>query len=232
MLFKPLLGTQLSGSVGGLVASHNAGGAYFRARTTPTNPNSPQQQVVRNAFANLASIWTGTLTQAQRTAWEVYAANVKVTNRIGEQVNISGIAHFTRSNVSRIQFGQARVDDGPTDFDIGGMGVVSLDTFSQATQSGNFNFQTSAISDPWANVAGGFLFLYLSRPQNPGINYFRGPYRAANFIIGDPVPPVPPSPTIPPFAITEGQRLFGRAIASTADGRLSADSFFTTLVVA
>jgi hypothetical protein len=232
VLFKPTLGTQLSGSLGGIVASHNAGGAYFRARTTPVNPNTTFQQVVRAAFANLASIWTGTLTQAQRDAWDVYADNVKVTNRIGEQVNISGIAHFTRSNVARIQFGHARVDDGPTEFNLGGMAIVSLDTYSGATQTGNFNFNTSGLSDPWANEAGGFMFLFLSRPQNPGINYFRGPYRAIASVTGDPVPPVSPSVTGVPFAITEGQRLFGRAIASTADGRLSADQFFTTLVVA
>lgn len=231
MLFKPTIGTQLSGSIGGIVASHNAGGAYFRARSTPVNPNSPQQQTVRNAFANLTSIWSGTLTPAQREAWDVYGDNVKLTNRIGEQVNVSGIAHYTRSNVTRIQFGQARVDDGPTDFDLGGMGATSISDFSEATQSGNFNFTTSGITDPWANEAGGFLFLYLSAPQNPGINFYHGPYRAANFIIGDPAPPVPPTPTIPPFAITEGQRLFGRSIASTANGRLSAEAFFTTLVV-
>lgn len=232
MLYKSGVIQQASGSVGGWTFSHNSGGAYIRARTTPTNPNSPQQQVVRNAFGNLSFIFSGTLTQGQRNAWDVYGENVKITNRIGEQVNISGIAHYTRSNTARIQASLARVDDGPTVFNLGGLGAVGINTYSEATQTGNFTFGTSGISDPWANEAGGFCFVYLSRPQNPGITYFKGPYRLTDVVVGDPVPPVSPQVTTVPFVITEGQRLFGRAIACTADGRLSADSFFTTLVAA
>lgn len=94
MLFKPIIGTDLSGKVGGIVASHNAGGAYFRAATIPTNPNTTFQQAVRNAVSQLSSMWQTTLTQAQRNEWEVYAANVKITNRIGEKINVSGLNHY------------------------------------------------------------------------------------------------------------------------------------------
>ncbi|KKM06452.1 hypothetical protein LCGC14_1743870, partial [marine sediment metagenome] len=48
MLFKSGLITQGSGSIGGLTASHNRGGMYFRARTIPTNPATSFQTVVRN----------------------------------------------------------------------------------------------------------------------------------------------------------------------------------------
>jgi hypothetical protein len=232
MLFKPVLGTDLSGKLGGIVASHGPGGAYFRAASIPTNPNTPQQQAVRNAVSSLTSTWVTGLTQAQRDAWDVYGDNVKITNRIGEQVNISGLAHYVRSNVARIQAGQARVDDGPTTFDLGGHALVTISGFSEVTQLGSFSFNTSGITDPWANEAGGFMFVYLSRPQNPGINFFRGPYRFSVNIVGDPAPPVSPLFIPVPFAFVEGQRLFGRAVASTADGRYSTSSFMTTLAVA
>jgi len=230
MLFKPLLGTDLSGKVGGLVASHNAGGAYFRAATIPTNPNTTFQQAVRNAFAQLSSLWVDTLTQTQRDEWELYAANVPLTNRIGEQHNVSGLNMYVRSNTPRLQTGIARVDDGPPVFDLGGYSAPTLSGWSEATQTGDINFSVSAFSDPWANEVGGFMLGFISRPQNPGVKFFRGPYRVQVTVTGDPVPPVSPSTFGSPFPITAGQRLFGRAVTMRADGRLSADSFFTTLV--
>ena len=47
MLFVPTIGTKLSGSLGGIVASHNRFGSYFRQRTVPVNPDTADQQMVR-----------------------------------------------------------------------------------------------------------------------------------------------------------------------------------------
>ena len=232
MLFKPTIGTDLSGKLGGIVASHNAGGAYFRAATIPTNPNTTFQQAVRNAVSQLTSLWTDTLTQTQRDEWQLYADNVPLTNRIGEQHNVSGLAMYVRSNVSRLQFGHTRIDDGPPVFDLGAYSAPSLSGWSEATQNGDLNFSVGTLSDPWANEVGGFMLAFISRPQNPGIQFFRGPYRAVGSVTGDPVPPASPSTFASPFPITEGQRLFGRAVTLRGDGRYSTSSFFTTLVVA
>lgn len=232
MLFKPILGTDLSGKVGGVVASHNKGGAYFRAAVIPTNPNSPQQQAVRNAVSLLSGMWNDALTVAQRNAWDVYAANVTITNRIGEQINISGLAHYVRSNVSRLQFGHARVDDGPSVFNLGSHQAPSLTNASAGAQTVDLNFTVSPLTDPWANEVGGFLLLFLSRPQNQSINFFRGPYRATGSVTGDPIPPVSPSTFAVPFAIAAGQTLFGRAVSTLADGRYSTSSFMQLVTVA
>lgn len=232
MLFKPLLGTDLSGKVGGIVASHNAGGAYFRAATIPTNPNSPQQQVVRAAVTQLTNQWTSVLTPIQRAEWDLYAFNVKVTNRIGEQVNISGLAMFVRCNVVRVQGNQAAVLDGPGEFNLSFHTPPTLDTWSEATQSGNLNFFTGLLTDLWANEVGGFLFVFISRPQNASINFFRGPYRQSGGVTGDPVPPVPPAVITSPFPFIAGQKIFGRVVTVTADGRASPPTFMETIAVA
>lgn len=232
MLFKPLLGTQLSGAVGGVVASHNAGGAYFRARTTPTNPNTPQQQVVRAAVTQLTNQWISALTPAQRAAWEVYADNVKVTNRIGEQVNISGLAMFVRNNVVRVQGNQDPILDGPTEFNLSFHSIPGLNTWSEATQLGNLTFNTQILTDSWANEVGGFLFVFISRPQNPTINFFKNPYRQSGGVTGDPVPPVSPAVITTPFPFVEGQKIFGRVVTVTADGRASPPTFMETTAVA
>lgn len=232
MLFKPLLGTDLSGKVGGIVASHNAGGAYFRAATIPTNPNSPQQQVVRAAVSQLTNQWTSALTATQRAEWDLYAFNVKVTNRIGEQVNISGLSMFVRCNVVRVQGGQAAVLDGPGVFNLSFHSANTLAAWSEATQTGNFTYDTAPLTDQWANEVGGFIFVFISRPQNASVNYFRGPYRQSGGVTGDPVPPVSPQAIISPFPFIAGQKIFGRAVSVTADGRASVPTFFETIAIA
>lgn len=228
MLIKGTIATAMSGKLGGVVASHNKGGAYFRALTIPTNPNSPQQIAVRNAVAFLSNFWANGLTADERRNWDTYAENVTITNRVGDQVNISGLAHYVRSNVSRIQASVARVDDGPPIFNLSQFSRTSMVNFSVATQVGDVEFGTDVLSDPWANVVGGFLFIFISRPQNNTINFFRGPYRLAAVVVGDPTPPVSPVVVNVPFPFAGNQKLFGRAIAATADGRLATPRFMST----
>ena len=112
MLIRMGMGTQLSGSVGGVVASHNKGGAYLRGRSVPTNPNSARQQTVRSAFAASAIGWAG-LTVEQREAWEGYAALTAVTNRIGESITVSGFNMYVRANSFRGGAGAAVVAAAP-----------------------------------------------------------------------------------------------------------------------
>ena len=228
MLFKSTIITQGSGSIGGLVFSHNAGGAYVRARTTPTNPNTPQQIAVRNAVAFLSNFWNNGLTQPQRRVWDLYGEKVSVTNRIGEQVFISGMAQYVRSNVVRLQSNVARVDDGPGVFNIGQFSDVRIQNFSEATQLGEIAFENGPLTDPWANEVGGFMWIFISRPANPTINYFRGPYRLVATIVGDPVAPVSPILINAPFPFIAGARIFGRVITGLADGRLATPSFEQT----
>ena len=228
MLFIPTIGAQMSGAVGGLVFSHNAGGSYVRLRVTPTNPNSPQQQAVRNAVAFLSNFWNNGLTLPQRRVWDTYAENVSVTNRIGQQVFISGMAQYVRSNTGRIQANLARADDGPGVFNIGGNELPKIANFSEATQLGEVSFGNTPLVDPWANEVGGFLWVFISRPQNPTINYFRGPYRLVAVVVGDPVAPVSPILINAPFPFIAGAKIFGRTITGRADGRLATPSFLVT----
>ena len=228
MLFKGLLAAQMSGSLGAVVFSHNAGGTYMRARVTPTNPNSPQQIKVRNAVTFLANFWNNGLTTGERKIWDTYAENVTITNRIGDQVNISGLAQYVRSNVVRIQADLARADDGPGIFNIGSHSEPRISNFSEATQLGDFSFDNGVLNDAWANEVGGFMFVYISRPQNVSVNFFRGPYRLTAVVVGDPVPPVSPILINATFPFIAGQLIFGRAFSVRFDGRVASSSFMLT----
>jgi len=219
MLFKSALITQASGSIGGMTASRNKGGAYFRARALPTNPNTPEQQAVRGFLGALANEWANILTPAQRVLWDFYAYNVPVINKVGDSINLTGQQMFIRSNVPRLQAGLARVDGGPTIFNLGAYTNPSF-SFDAANDEVDVTFDNT---DDWANEDGSSMLIFASRPQNVTINYFKGPYRFAGRIDGDATTaPTSPAAIAAPFAAVAGQRVFVRVSVSRADGRLSA----------
>lgn len=220
MLIKSGIMTSGSGSLGGITASHNSGGLYLRARTIPTDPNSIYQQAVRGHMSSLTSIWGNTLTAVQRTAWETYAANVPVVNPLGDQIHISGLNHFVRSNVPRLQASLARVSDAPTTFNLGDFTTPIGFSFDSASTELDVVFENT---DDWANEDDAAMLVRNSRQQGPTINFFKGPYRYTSKIEGDSVtPPTSPAALTSPFACAAGNVSFAIAVVSRADGRLSA----------
>lgn len=222
MLYKSAMTTAASGSVGGMTASRNKGGQYMRARTVPTNPNTPFQQVVREAMGMLASAWQ-TLTQPQRDSWNAYALNVTMANALGDQIQLSGLNWFIRTNTVAQQQGLALLTDAPTVFNLGStpqLLVTSTLVVSTPLPAGlvlNFEIADGQAAD--------LLNLYISRPQNQTIEFFRGPYR---FFTGDAVAgnltTFAIAPTDLPFPVAAAQKLFVRATVLKEDGRLSANA--------
>lgn len=200
---------------------------YIRARATPTNPNSPQQQEVRAFFGQLAALWVNTLTPAQRAAWDVYALQVWINDSLGESRNIGGLGHYIRSNVPRLQAGMARVDDGPTVFSLPPLEPLGVSAAVVATQLVTLDYETEpGAPEPWLSEDGAGMPVFISRPQNLSINYFKGPYRFAAVHLGDSgVPAVFPASFVAPFPFVLAQRLFVRVELSRADGRLSLPQF-------
>lgn len=101
MLYRGILATSLSGSLDGLIAARNGGGAYFRNRTHPTDPNTSRQIAMRAAIAAAYVDWQG-LTTAQRALWESYARTLPRTNRIGDARHHSGWNEYVRAYTYRI----------------------------------------------------------------------------------------------------------------------------------
>lgn len=224
MLFKSQVYTQASGSIGGITYAHNSGGMYSRARAIPVNPNTAFQQTVRSLFAAVGNAWQTVLTAAQRESWEDYAANYQVTNRLGDLINLSGVAMYTRNNVARLQAGLARVDDGPTTFTGGPSDPTIAGTASAATQNISLTFNDGL---PWCDLDGAGLLLYVSRPQSPTLNYFNGPYRFADSVDGDSsTAPTSPASIAAPFTFVAGQVLHARAVIVNDDGRIGPDFRF------
>ena len=210
---------QMSGSLGGLTASHNRFGSYFRSRTIPTNPNSSRQNVVRSQLAALSQYWNATLTSTQRSQWDVYAAAVPWTNRVGQSVKLTGFNMFCRSNAALLQAGLTQVDDGPAILTLPETDPTLAVTISAATQLASVAYDNSL---PWANEAGGALLISIGTPQAASRNYFGGPYRYAGLEAGStPTPPTSPQTVTCPFTVQAGQKVWCEARVVRADGRLS-----------
>lgn len=65
---------ELSGKLGGMVFSRNAGGAYVRAGVKGTNPQTQSQLSARNAFASVSTLFRS-LSSAEKTQWQEFADN-------------------------------------------------------------------------------------------------------------------------------------------------------------
>ena len=219
-----------SGAMGGIVFSHNRGGSYIRTRVVPTNPRSAAQVLARNRMSNLTNIWINTLTQLQRDSWDTYAANVPVTNRIGQQIFLTGLNWYVACNSLRSQAGGtiARVDDAPTVFNLASFTIIGV-IASEATQVISIGF---ASGDDWA-LDDGAMLAYATRPQNATVNYNNLPYRFADQEYGDTaVPPVTPFAAAAPFPFVVGQRLFVRVQVINPDARIGAEQRYSVIAVA
>lgn len=220
MKFKSLIFAQASGSVGGLTFLHGRGGLIVRARSIPTDPGSPEQVTIRGFMAALTSGWNDILTPAQREGWDLYALQVPISDSLGEPRNVGGIGMYVRSNVPRLQVALPRVDDAPTIFNLGEFTDPVFDNFVAAADTFDVTFDNT---DAWANEDDSAMLLFSSRPQNTTINFFKGPYRTVNPILGDlALPPTSPDTAAAAFGFDVGQRVFVYMRITRADGRLSA----------
>lgn len=219
MLIKSQLVTQISGSVGGLTGSHNRGGMYIRARAIPVNPNTAEQQEVRNALSELLGRWQSVLTTGQRNGWTDYATSTPVTGKLGDPITLSGINMYMRSNVPRVQAGLDPVDTRPPFNNFGnaptGVGITNI-------SAGGGDADITFGADDWVDEDGSALLVRLSRPVDVTVNYFKGPYRLAAVVEGDGnTAPTSPTTVTLPFAAPVGSTIRGTARVTLADGRLS-----------
>lgn len=210
---------QMTGSIAGNTFARNRYGNYVRARTKPTNPNTGLQNAVRTALSQLTVRWAQTLTADQRTAWNLYGANVVMTNKLGESMNLSGFNHYIRSNSWLALMGLTPVDDGPVIFEL-----PDADPKFAITATEDPNNITTTYDDAldWASETGGYLLTYNGSPQNAQRNFFAGPWRFQTAVAGvDAAAPPPPKIAPATFVLSKDQHLWCYSRILRADGRLS-----------
>ena len=90
--FTPIAG-QITGRIEGVVYSKNKYGFYVRGFRAPRQPGSTPQMQVRAHFTQGATSWRA-LTEAQRSAWNAYAAETRRRLPGGETGTLTGLASY------------------------------------------------------------------------------------------------------------------------------------------
>jgi hypothetical protein len=121
--------TDLSGAIGGLVASRTRGGSAIRRKGIPTNPQTTFQQSVRSLLTSLSQQWRS-LTQDQISAWNSAVQNFQRSNRLGELKSPTGKNLYVAFNTNLYNSGSAGISVPPLpaeQFIIDGL-ALSVDT--------------------------------------------------------------------------------------------------------
>lgn len=211
--------TAASGKLRGLVASHNAGGTYFKGKTIPVNPSSTLQGIVRGAMRTAVNAWTTVLTSVQRAAWNVYAQNTPVTDLLGNTITLKGQNMYIRTAICRIQSTLSSLANAPTTYDLGSF---TPPTLTLTAAAGTCTLAFSVADAWWADANTTAMLVWTSQPQNPSVNFFKGPFRFAGKILANATSPA--TITLPGSPAAAGNKIFFQVRVSRTDGRLS-DTF-------
>lgn len=110
---KSAFASEINGSIGGAVFSHNKQGSYIRIRSRPTNPQTLDKQRQHIYLTRVARAWK-TLTQTQRNTWALWAQNHPIRDRIGDLRIMTGQQAYCQINARVYRMNLSTLSDPPT----------------------------------------------------------------------------------------------------------------------
>lgn len=119
------LAAEMSGKLGGVVASHNRGGMYFRRRAKPVIVTTDAALLAKARFSAVSEKWSE-LTVPQREAWTLWGANNPIVDRVGAKITLDGHASFVRCNCLMATLPASMLTLPPTDGPPLGLTSMSL----------------------------------------------------------------------------------------------------------
>ena len=134
------------------------------------SPNTAKQTAVRTNLATASGAWGGTLTDAQRTAWNDFASNFPITDRLGQTLQLTGQQAFVRLNSRLLNAGLSQITTAPTDQ------AVSDVTSITATVTVTGSVMTLGFS-PSPLAAGDYMIVRATPAFSPGKSYFTNALR-------------------------------------------------------
>jgi hypothetical protein len=125
-------------------------------------------------MASLSKAWGTVLSPSERDLWRIWGSQQNVQNRLGDTIQLSGIAAFNRVNLFRMStLSQAMLtsppeamggeDPAPTFVSVAG--ILSAENTPAAVDV-SLNASSTGYS----------LAAYYAAPIPPGVQYYRGPY--------------------------------------------------------
>lgn len=125
---KILLGDRIAdirGSIGGTTYSRNTFANYIRNKTSPVNPNTVAQQLVRTRLTTMSQSWAG-ITQTLRDNWVDVAPSWSNTNIFNQPIDYTGFALYGRLNRNLQEINEVLIDTPPLPAAVTGMTALSV----------------------------------------------------------------------------------------------------------
>lgn len=208
----------VSGKLGSNVFARNKAGLYIRRNAVPVVPNSTRQMLIKTRMTVVSQAYQG-LDSGQLAAWDTYAKNVTLPDRLGGRAIVSGNAMFVRTNMARLESGEAILEDAPVIMYLGEKDDGISVSISEATQLASITFTAT---NPWCTEADAHMLVYMGQPQNPTRMFYGNPWKYAGKIDGaNPTGPTSPQTIAVPVPIASGQKVWFQFRILRADGRLS-----------
>lgn len=208
----------MAGSIAGTTFARNRYGSYARARTKPTNYQSPLRSKIRSIMGQARDIWYDVLDDAGRAAWETYAANVPMKNRLGETQTFTGYNMFVRTVTAMMYHDLDPITAAPGLFSLAEQDDTLTVQGLADTQEISVGYNLDL---PWAAEDGAYMLVYQGIAKDVTCNYFKGPWRKVGVIMADPGKMVTPVEFDAAYPIAVGQKIFAQARIVRADARLS-----------
>jgi len=166
--------SDIRGSVGDETFSRNQGGLFVRERVTPTDPGSAAQVLARAAVTACSQYWSGTLSQAQRDAWDTYAGQFPIPDRWGQPKHTSGYVWFLRVNIgwyrTKEALGWANPPSRPPMPQAPFTAVLDSDCEEEELHA---HITLASTVDVYTGLQ---MYLSIGEPVNPGVAYYSAPY--------------------------------------------------------
>jgi len=219
---------EIRGSIAGTVFSRGPAGAIARGRIKPINPATALQGIIRARFSALVQYWHVTLSVAERAAWNAYALATNFQNKLGDTIQIGGLACFVRLNSLMLQMGQAIVEAAPLSSGQGAQVACPVGA-TVATAKVEIGEPTGGFdkTDPLE-----FIAVYAGLPMSIGRTSSPRGYRYVGKIQGNAVPPVFAQSFDWPYPAVTGQHYPISVTHVDKENRVSAAAEYLANVIA
>jgi len=206
------------GSIGGLTLSRGAGGAIGRARVKPVNPRSTLQSARRARTSFLTKQWSATLTEQQRADWRAYAAGTTWTNKLGQSIQINGLAAFLRLNSLAFLYSSTVLVAAPT-----AMGHAGGVTLAFTAENDTSKLQLAEPGGSFGKSTDGhFLMVFMGLPSEAGRIATPKGFRYVCHVAGNSgAPPGFPLELTAAYTMAAGQRIVIKAMFKDEHNRIS-----------
>lgn len=112
-LLDPLRSSEARGKVGGTIYNTCRGIKYAKVFTSPKNPKSPRQLLMRGFLTTCSRAWGG-LTGTNRTGWADWAFLRPIPDWTGNSIILSGFNAYVALTTRLLDMGKPAVATAPT----------------------------------------------------------------------------------------------------------------------